>query len=109
DPAGAVCSSSRHHSTADQTLLCPRKPRPWPTAAALVEVVVGGIFAVSLPVYAKGRQRIAHQRAALLPAVENQTAPGQFLFRSFGGTARASGGAEPPGPRKSQAPRGKRP
>ena len=49
-----------------------------------------GIFAVSLPVSAKARQRIAHQRAALLGAVENQTVPGGFLFRSFDGTARAS-------------------
>src|SRR5262249_44097696 len=84
-----------------------RNPRPWPTQPG--EVVGGGIFAVSLAVSAKGRQRIAHQRAALLPAVENQTVPGEFLFRSFDGTARASGEAEPPGPRKSPAPRGKRP
>src|SRR5215471_1196808 len=86
-----------------------RNPRPWPTAAGLVEVVGGGVFAVNLPASAKGRQRIAHQRAALLPAVENQTVPGEFLFRSFDGTARASGEAEPPGPRKFPALRGKRP
>ena len=68
----------------------------------------GGV-AVSLPVSAKGRRRTAHQRAALLRAVENQTVPGEFLFRSFDGTVHASGEAEPPDPRKSQASRGKRP
>ena len=65
-------------------------------------------FAVSLPVSAKARQRIARQRAALLRAVETQTVPAEFLFHSFDGTARASGEAVPPGPRTSQVPRGKR-
>jgi hypothetical protein len=69
----------------------------------------GKFCAVSLPVSAKGRQRIAHQRAALLPAAGNQTGPGEFFLRSFDGNARASGEAESPDPRRSQDPRDKHP
>src|ERR1051325_10096271 len=57
----------------------------------------------------KGRQRIAHQRAALLPAGESQTVPGEFFLRSRNGNVRASGAAESTAPRRSQDPRDRHP
>ena len=66
-------------------------------------------YSVSLPVSAKGQQRIAHQRVALLPAGEGQTVPGEFFLRSFDGNVRASGAAVSPAPRRSQDPRDRHP
>src|SRR6516164_5289676 len=95
DPAGAVCSGSRHHSTADQ---------PW-----LVEVVGGGVFCRQPACFCKREATDRAPAGSTLAGRGKPNLPGEFLFRSFDGTARASGEAESPGPRKSPAPRGKRP
>ena len=73
--------SLRHSSSGNGTDPCLRGVFLWPLQDE---------FSVSLRVSAKGRQRIAHQRAALLSAAENRNVPGGFFLRSFDGNARAS-------------------